>query len=301
MFTVRRLSTVAVAFLFLAASTLTLANTEGHPKEEEAPNAENAVETGEEVLSVEATGDPEALAFVQATTMPEDDEWHFIAAPYLWLVDTSGTVKIGPIVQEVDLPFDAILAQLKAAFTLHFEANKKHFGVVTDFSYISAAKGGAFQIPTPIGTISGDLGIKLLFWEGWGFYRIGEGKNVLDVIGGVRYNRITMDIDFSQVGGPSTDFGIDWLDPIVGARWIGQVHPKVRLSARADFGGFGAGSELTTNLQGGVAILLREKLLLVFQYRWMDVDYKQGTTLLPDFFQYDATSQGALIGFGFEF
>ncbi len=73
------------------------------------------------------------------------------------------------------------------------------------------------------------------------------------------------------------------------------------MSARADFGGFGAGSELTTNLQGGIAILLREKLLLVFQYRWMDVEYEHGTDRLPDFYRYEATSQGPLIGFGFEF
>ena len=40
------------------------------------------------------------------------------------------------------------------------------------------------------------------------------------------------------------------------------MHPKVRLTARADFGGFGAGADLTTNLQGGVAVTLKEKFLL---------------------------------------
>ena len=88
----------------------------------------------------------------------------------------------------------------------------------------------------------------------------------------------------------------------MGGRFIGKVHPKVRVTARADFGGFGAGAELTTNLQGGVAITLKEKFLLVFQYRWMDIDYTQGDAPLNrNFFEYDATSQGALIGFGFEF
>jgi hypothetical protein len=205
-------------------------------------------------------------------------------------------------VQELDLGFDAVLQQLQGAFTLHFEANKKHVGAVTDFSYVDVGKGGAFQIPRPDGsTASGDLGVKLIFWEAWGFYRVGEGRNVLDLMGGIRYNRTATDIDFSNIGGPAIDFAIDWLDPIVGARWIGQVHPKVRLSARADFGGFGAGSELTTNLQGGLAILLREKILLVFQYRWMDVEYEQGTAQMPDFYRYEATSQGPLIGMGFEF
>ena len=295
MFTFNGFRPIAVTFLLLTASTLALAD------EEEARSEELSVETSGEAKSVESS--PEALAFVQATTMPEDDEWHFIAAPYLWVVDTAGTIKIGPIVQDFELPFDAILSQLKAAFILHFEANKKRWGAATDFSYVSAAKGGALQVPLPNGsTASGDVGIKLLFWEAWPYYRLGEGRNVFDIIGGIRYYRITNTLDFSQIGGPTQDLTVDWVDPIVGGRWIGQVHPKVRLSARADFGGFGAGAELTTNLQGGVAVLLKEKFLLVFQYRWMDIDYNQGDAPLNrNFFEYKATSQGALIGFGFEF
>jgi hypothetical protein len=297
MFTMKKCMAVMFTFLFLASSTLALAD------EEEARSEEFRVETSEELLSVEPAASPEAMAFVQATTLPEDDEWHFIAAPYLWVVDTAGTIKIGPIVQEIDLPFSAILSQLQGAFILHFEANKKRWGAATDFSYVSAAKGGALQIPLPGGsTASGDLGIKLLFWEAWPYYRLGEGASVFDIIGGIRYYRISTEFDFSQIGGQTRDLSIDWVDPIVGGRWIGQVHPKVRLTARADFGGFGAGAELTTNLQGGVAVLLREKFLLLFQYRWMDIDYNQGDAPLNrNFFEYKATSQGALIGFGFAF
>jgi len=295
MFTFNGFRPVAVTFLLLTASTFALAD------EEEARSEGLRVETSGEPM-VDANAGSEALAFVQATTMPEDDEWHFIAAPYLWAADVAGTIKLGPIVQEIDLPFSALLDQLQLSFILHFEANKKRWGLVTDFSYVSAAKGGALQIPRPDGSIaSGDVGLDLLFWEAWPHYRLGEGRNVLDLIGGVRYNRVSTELDFSQIGGPTSGFSVDWLDPIVGARWIGQVHPKVRLTARADFGGFGAGSELTTNLQGGVAILLREKFLLVFQYRWLDVEYEQGTDRLPDFFRYDATLQGVVIGFGFEF
>ena len=93
MFTMNKSKTVAVAVLFLAAGTLTFADTEEPPKEE-ARSEDLRVEAGEAM--VEPNTGSEALAFVQATTMPEDDEWHFIAAPYLWVVDTSGTIKIGP-------------------------------------------------------------------------------------------------------------------------------------------------------------------------------------------------------------
>ena len=138
----------ALTVLLSTASTLTLARTEELPKEE-ARSEEVDVEASEEAVSIESTASAEALAFVQATTMPEDDEWHFIVAPYLWLVDTSITMRIGPIVQEVDVPFDAVLSQLKGAFVIHFEANKKRWGAVTDFQYVSAAKGGALLGPIP--------------------------------------------------------------------------------------------------------------------------------------------------------
>ena len=80
----------ALTVLLSTASTLTLARTEELPKEE-ARSEEVDVEASEEAVSIESTASAEALAFVQATTMPEDDEWHFIVAPYLWLVDTSIT------------------------------------------------------------------------------------------------------------------------------------------------------------------------------------------------------------------
>ena len=179
MFTLKKCMAVMFTFLFLTSSTLALAD------DEEARSEEVRVETSEEVLSVEPAASPEAMAFVQATTLREDDEWHFVAVPYLWIVDTSGTMKIGPIVQDFELPFDAILGQLTGAFVLRFEANKKRWGAATDFQYVSAAKGGALQVPLPDGsTASGDLGLKLLFWEAWPYYRLGGGKNVFDVLGG---------------------------------------------------------------------------------------------------------------------
>ena len=216
----------ALTVLLSTASTLTLARTEELPKEE-ARSEEVDVEASEEAVSIESTASAEALAFVQATTMPEDDEWHFIVAPYLWLVDTSITMRIGPIVQEVDVPFDAVLSQLKGAFVIHFEANKKRWGAVTDFQYVSAAKGGALQIPRPDGSFaSGDFGIKLLFWETWPYYRFGEGRNVFDLIGGIRYYRVSNELDFSQIGGPTQDLSFDWVDPIVGGALDRSSEPQ---------------------------------------------------------------------------
>ena len=87
MFTMKKCMAVMFTFLFLTSSTLALAD------DEEARGEEALVETSEEVLSVEPAASPEAMAFVQATTLREDDEWHFVAVPYLWIVDTSGTMK----------------------------------------------------------------------------------------------------------------------------------------------------------------------------------------------------------------
>ena len=59
--------------------------------------------------------------------------------------------------------------------------------------------------------------------------------------------------------------------------------PSLSLLARADVGGFGAGSKFTLNLQ----------------YRWMDIDYEKGDSGQLDYFKFDSSMHGALLGVTF--
>ena len=85
----------------------------------------------------------------------------------------------------------------------------------------------------------------------------------------------------------------------MGARWFGQVTPSLSLLARADVGGFGAGSQFTVNLQGGVHWQFSRVAGLAVEYRWMNIDYEKGDPGRLDYFKFDSSMHGALVGVTF--
>ena len=72
-----------------------------------------------------------------------------------------------------------------------------------------------------------------------------------------------------------------------------KVHPRVALSFRAD-----PGTD-AFNLQGSAAFRIAKRVVIVAQYKYLNFDHRQETDLAD--FGYDATEQGALIGFGLHF
>ena len=65
-------------------------------------------------------------------------------------------------------------------------------------------------------------------------------------LAGARYYALDTDVDLSVGGVPSGSSrdGHAWVDPIVGARYQGELGRDWSLRARADVGGFGLGSDL---------------------------------------------------------
>ena len=61
---------------------------------------------------------------------------------------------------------------------------------------------------------------------------------------GIRYNSFRTELDFRGLG-QSASRQRNWTDPVVGARWVGQLRPSLALSARADLGGFGVGNAIS--------------------------------------------------------
>jgi len=71
----------------------------------------------------------------------------------------------------------------------------------------------------------------------------------------------------------------------------------VFVTAKADVGGFGIGSDLTFQLFGGLGLNLSPRLTTVIGYRHLDVDYRRARTD----FVYDVALSGLVAGFGFRF
>jgi hypothetical protein len=134
-------------------------------------------------------------------------------------------------------------------------------------------------------------------FEGFGNYRIATKKGPLDVYGGIRW--WDMDVELEANGLKVVENKADWVDPVVGVRWIPQLADKWHLILKGDIGGFGVSSDFTWNLQGGLMWDATDYLSLVFQYRALSVDYSTGTVGTPDRFAYNTITHGPLFGLAF--
>lgn len=115
----------------------------------------------------------------------------------------------------------------------------------------------------------------------------GPGARRLDFEGEVQVPGVT-------VGGLRQKFEttVDWVDAVVGARVMADVHPRVRLIASGDLGGFGIGSsaELTWQAIGAVGWRLSESWSLQLGYRAIGIDLDRGTNRI------DMVAHGPLLG-----
>lgn len=217
-------------------------------------------------------------------------DWQFNLAPfYLWAVSMDGEMTVMGNAAPLKAEFSEIANYLEALFTLHFEgAHKSGWGFLTDISYL---KLGAQQT-TPGPTM--DVDFTSIMTEFAGVYRFSLGVNALDLIGGIRY--YDLEAEINVVGAPArVDKSQDWVDAMLGARYICNFTDKWNFKARVDFG-FG-GSDLTWNLAGLFEYQPWKHVSLIAGYRYMEIDYSDGSG--ADLFKYDVTMYGPLLGVNF--
>ena len=250
-------------------------------------------------LCVLALGALCPAAYGQSGTL-EGDEWEFVFAPYLWTVGISGDVTIGGTEASADADFDDILDHLDAAGRLHLEVRKGRWGLFVDPTYVSLTTDGN------VGSVDVDIDTQCMFVEAGGYYRVAVGPieqlevevAAVDLLVGGRYWDIDSEIDFPA--SPDVQGGEDWIDPIMGVRFI-AAESTVGLSflVEGDIGGFGAGSDLTWNATALVGWGFLERVRVWLGWRVLDVDYDDGNGASR--FEFDAIMSGPIAGCAFVF
>jgi hypothetical protein len=158
-----------------------------------------------------------------------------------------------------------------------------------DFSYVKL--GGDQETPGP--TIHVDF--EDIMTEGAGYYRFSKGPHAVDALFGVRYTYLSPRIGVGSL--PRQTSRQDWLDPIIGARYIWSISDKWKLNLRGDIGGFGVGSNFTYNLAGIVEFKPWNHVSILGGYRVLYQDYEDGSGI--DEFKYDVTMHGPLLALNF--
>jgi hypothetical protein len=236
-------------------------------------------------------------AYTEDTT--KSDNWEFQLTPfYVWALNMSGGMTVNGETSSVDVSFSDITDHLEYLVTGHLEGmHKSNWGFLTDISYITI--GGDMTTPKP--TLNLDVDFTSVMYELAVIYRINEGANALDFIGGIRYYDLELEIDI--IGTPprgasrwvDIDDEQDWVDAMLGARYTWAFTDKLKLMARADIG-FG-GSNHAYNFESLFWYKPWKHASFIFGYRYMDIDYEDGSG--SNLFEYDITMKGPVLGLNF--
>lgn len=214
-------------------------------------------------------------------------DFRYEFTPYLWAAGLDGNTGIGPATTATSAEFDDILERLDLGLMGTFEARpERRWGFLFDGMYIKLSNS------EPIAAGLVDAEITQQMYTAAATYRVAEGRTPVDVLGGLRYNRLKTELD---IGSRSVSATEDWVDPFIGARIQIPLSERWTLMGYADIGGFGVGSDNTWQLAGGVNYAFSRNITGKFGYRHLKVDYDKND------FRYDMATSGVYVGVGFRF
>jgi len=219
--------------------------------------------------------------------------WEFEATPYLWGAGINGDVGIGELsAQGVEASFSDIVNVLDIAFMGTFEGRRDRWGFVVDSIYFDLSNAA----PTPA-TGFGEANVDMTqkFYALAGTYRLTQGKVPVDLVVGVRYVDLAMDIELTSgtAQGRQRSDSVTWWDGLAGARVQWAFARQWTLVGYGEVGG--GGTKLSWQVLAGVNWHFSKHLSGKFGYRYHRLDYDQDQIL------YDVAFAGPYAGLGIRF
>ncbi|MGZ9273866.1 MAG: hypothetical protein ACXW34_03900 [Nitrospira sp.] len=238
-------------------------------------------------------GDP----VVEKTTAPASEAWCETPPPVEfrlglpgWMAGMSGDFGVRGVVSTLDMSFADIFQQLDQVplvLSAYARYHRWEFMVAGQYLKIS----DSVVLPGLLFSRA-DIQVKSAFVEAFVGYRlINCDKAVLSLYGGIRYNYMSGDLHVFDNGDPRFPvlrraLGIpdslrrsgdkSWVDPVIGISGKVRLARPVSLYAKGDIGGFGAASDFTWQVQGGLEFQVTRWLYSNVGWRYMKYDYKSG-------------------------
>ena len=215
-------------------------------------------------------------------------DWHFTVQPYLLLPATNGSAAVRGLDADVRVGRRDIIDNLEAGFLGYVELGNDRiaFGVDTNHMELDATpERGRFTA-----SVSQTAVQPMVFW------RVADG---VELLGGVRYNRIRMDLESPLPIIGQRSQSREWLDPIIGARVRVPLSGATTLGLLANVGGFGAASDLAFQARPTLGIQIGRRTAVELGYQWVYMDYESNSG--GNRFAYDVWTDGPLLGLSFRF
>lgn len=243
---------------------------------------------------------PALLVTLGAASGAQAADWTHTITPYMWGAGMDGKSAIGPVEADVDLSFGDIWDNLDIGGMMSYRGERDdRLVVMLDAIYmnLSADKTHA---EGPV-QVYAEAGIQQTAIEGDVGYRLTD--HVI-TYAGLRYNDINADLKVVRTGpGPgetrTPGTNESWVDPIIGAIGEYPLSDTWTVALRGDMGGFGMGSDFAWQGTGSVTWQASELVSVVGGYRYIHMDYDNGSGL--GYFKYDMGMSGPFLGVGFTF
>jgi len=251
-----------------------------------------------------------APAFGQALSPNKEfDDWNFYIAPYFYIIHTSGHASTtSPFDDYMEFPVDIGTGRFDDdmdfgfAGLIHLKKARWAFGLELNFASIS--KDQCFTVEDECeGEMEADVETTVDIGEHELFvgYQLNESMPASDIILGVRY--VNHDVKLEPADGPEDlemDFGETFYVPFIGIRYYGPLGEDSKWSPFIR-GDIGIAYKVNWRVNFGVAWLFADHFDLNLQYKWKHDNYVKGEIGDSDYYRYEATEHGPMLGLGIRF
>lgn len=236
-----------------------------------------------------------------ASEATDAERWSVKVTPYLWATRMHGNTQIRQLPEaQVDMSFSDILSTLDAGFMGTLEFHKGRWGILIDSLYMKTSDSVSVASPGGRARVDADMTTSQTMLTSALAYRWIDSPVVSDAYLGIRYSRLkaSLDLDarvFGAVASLDRAESVDWVEPFIGLRARAPLSRKLSLVASGDVGGFGLGSDLTTQASLGLSWRLTEHFDAELGFRYMKIDYDKGDLV------YDMENEGPYLGVSYHF
>lgn len=228
------------------------------------------------------------------------DSWQWSVEPYLMASNIDGDAGVGRATGiAVGVDTSDILETFEVGAMVHIEGHHSSgWGMMFDYAFMKLND----DLSGPRGGIT-DVTVRQGVLEAMVAHRLNVEQGVLDLYAGLRWwdNDVSIMLDTVILPGtPSARIDEEWIDPVIGLKYLLPLNESWNLSIQGDVGGLSMGSDLTYTLAAGLTYRFTESMVLDLKYKGLWVDYEDGEASNPGYFMYDTVTHGFVVGLIFE-